>query len=89
VAGFPRGLKILTQGEGRIRAAICINNYEVDAITIMQGSHEDAILTEIRYKGLSLFGASLYMPIDRDINIDLNTMENILQYTTGEGMLLV
>jgi hypothetical protein len=230
VAGFPKGLKILTQGEGRIRAAILINNNEVDAITITQGSHEDAILTEIRYKGLSLraslcpwdnrgkanswrppihknvqkckvlqsrdefieltvgtsrvfmskattnnicsnkhkaqreytyvntkthqnrlkliqpnkknplrlfsfankkitvlqcyvlmcgrsvtaflaplevsargkgpahptqrpallslFGASLYMPIDRDINIDLNTMENIIQYTIGERLIL-
>jgi endonuclease/exonuclease/phosphatase family metal-dependent hydrolase len=78
VAGFPKCLKILTQGEGRSRAAILINNNEVDAITITQGSHEDAILTEIRYKGLSLFLASLYMPIDRDINIDLNTMENII-----------
>ena len=88
VAGFPKGLKILSQGEDRIRAAILINNNEVDAITITQGSHEDAILTEIKYKGLSLFGASIYMPIDRDINIDLNTMENMLQYTTGEGLLL-
>lgn len=37
VAGFPKGLKIHTQGEGRIRAAILINNNEVDAITITQG----------------------------------------------------
>jgi len=88
VAGFHKGLKILTHGEGRIRAAILINNNEVDAITITQGSHEDAILTEIKYKGISLFRASIYMPINRGINIDLNTMENILQYTIGEGLLL-
>ena len=88
VAGFSKGLKILTHGEGRIRAAILINNNEVDTITVMQGSNEDAILTEIKYKGISLFGASIYMPIDRDINLDLNTMENILQYTTGKGLLL-
>jgi hypothetical protein len=88
VAGFPKGLKIHTQGEGRIRAAILINNYEIDAITITQGSNEDAVLTEIRYKGLRVFGASIYMPIDRDINTDINTLENILQYTMGEGLLL-
>jgi ribonuclease HI len=88
VAGFPKGLKILTQGEGRNRAAILINNSEVDAITITQGSYEDAVLTEIRYKGLSLYGASIYMPIDRDINIDLNMVENIIQYTTGKGLII-
>jgi hypothetical protein len=45
-------------------------------------------LTEIRYKELSPFGASLYKPIERDINIDLNTIENIIQYSIGEGLIL-
>ena len=84
VAGFPKVFKIYTHGGGRKRAAIIINNNEVDAIAITQGSHEDAILTEIRYKGLRLFGASLYLPIDRDID----TIENIHQFTKGEGLIL-
>ena len=72
---------------GTKRAAIIINNKEVDVITITQGSHKDAILTKIRYKGLSLYGASLYLPIDRDIAGDLDTIENILQFTKGEGLI--
>jgi len=84
VAGFPKGFKMFAHGEGRKRAAIIINNKEVDVITIMQGSHEDAILTEIRYKGLSLYGASLYLPIFRDTAGDLDTIENILQFPKGK-----
>lgn len=38
-------------------------------------------MTEIRYKGLRLFGASIYMPIDTD----LDTLEKI-QYTMGERL---
>jgi sugar/nucleoside kinase (ribokinase family) len=88
VAGFPKGFKIFTHGGGRKRAATVINNNDIDIIAIAQGSHEDATLTEIRYKGISLFGASLYLPIDRDIVRDLDTVENILQYTRGKGLIL-
>lgn len=88
VAGFPKGFKIFAHGGGRKRAAIIVNNNDVDVIGIIQSSHEDAILTEIRYKGLTLYGASLYFPIDRDIAIDLDTVENILQYAKREGLIL-
>jgi hypothetical protein len=86
VAGFPKGLKIYSHGGGRKRAAIITNNNEVDAITITRGSHEDAILIEIQHKGLRLFGASLYLPIDRDIERD--RIENVRQLTKGEGLIL-
>lgn len=88
VAGFPKCFKIHTHGGGRKRAAIIVNNNEVDVIAITQGSHEDAILTEISHQGLSLFGASLYLPIDRDMERDLDTIDNIIQYTKGEGLVL-
>ena len=83
-------LKVLKSSPkgGKNRAAIIINNNEADVMTIAQGSQEDAILTEIRYKGLSLYGASLYNPFDRDIVRDIETIENILQLTKGEGLIL-
>jgi len=88
VAGFPEGFKIFTNGGGRKRAAIIVNNNDTDVIAIIQGLHEDTILTEIRYKGLTLYGASLYLPIDRDIARDLDKIENILQHAKGEGLIL-
>jgi len=56
--GSPKVLKS-SPGGGKKRAAIIINNKEVEVIIIGQGSHENAILPEIRYLGLSLYGASL------------------------------
>jgi hypothetical protein len=88
VAGFPKGFRILTHGEGRKRTAIIVNNNDMDITSITQVSHEDAILTEIRYKGVKLYGASLYLPIDRYIERDLDTIDNILQFTAGEGLIL-
>ena len=88
VAGFPKGFKIFTSGNGRKRSAIIVNNNDIDVIAITQASHEDAILTEFRYQGLKFYGASLYLPIDRDIERDLGTMEEIIRLTKGEGLLL-
>jgi hypothetical protein len=88
VAGFPKGFKIFTCGRDRIRSAIIINNNEIDAIAITQASHEDAILIKFRYKGLTFYGASLYLPIDREIERDLGTIEEIIRLTKGEGLLL-
>jgi len=39
------------------------------------------MITEIRYEGLQFYGASLYLPIDRDIERDLGTIEKIIWLT--------
>jgi hypothetical protein len=66
VARFPKSFQIFTHGNGMKISAIIVNNNNTDAITIKQVSHEDAILIEIRYEGLTFCGASLYSPIDCD-----------------------
>jgi len=88
VAGFPKGFKIFTLGSDRKRSAIIVNNKDIDVIAITQASHEDAILSEFRYEGIKFYGASLYFPIDRDIKRDLETIEEIIRLTKGEGLLL-
>jgi hypothetical protein len=88
VAGFPKDFKILTHGGDRIRSAIIVNNKELDVILISQASQEDAIVTEFRHEGLIFFGASLYRPIDRGLERDLGTIEEIIWLTKGEGLLL-
>jgi hypothetical protein len=47
VARFRKGFKIFANGGGRKRAAIIVNNDDVDITAIIQDSHEDTILTEI------------------------------------------
>jgi hypothetical protein len=88
VAGFPKGFKIFTRGSDRKRSTIIINNNNIDVIAITQASHEDAILTKFRSEGIKFYGASLYFPIDRDIERDVGTIEDIIWLTKGEGLLL-
>jgi len=88
VVGFPKDFKIFTCGRDRIRSAIIVNNNDLDAISITQASHEDAILTQFRHEGLKFYGASLYLPIDRDMERDLGTIEKIIRLTKGEWLLL-
>lgn len=70
-------------GQDKIR-----NNNELDLIAITQDSHEDAILTEIRYEGLKFYGASIYLPIDKDIEQNLGTIQDIIRNSKEEGLLL-
>jgi hypothetical protein len=88
VAGFPKSFRIFAIGNNGKRSAIIVNNNHVDVLAITQVSHEDIILTEIRYKGLTFYGASLYLHIDRDIERDLEAIEDIIQLTKGQGLLL-
>ena len=74
VAGFPKSFRIFTHGGGRKRSSIIVNNY-VDAIAIRQLSNEDATLLKLRHGDLSLYGVSLYFPIDRVIGKDIESME--------------
>jgi len=88
VVGFPKSFRIFAHGSNRKRSAIIVNNNQVDVIAITQVSHEDIILTEFRYESLTFYGASLYLPINRDIERDLQTIEDILQLTKWEGIIL-
>jgi hypothetical protein len=58
VADFRKYFKIFSCGNGRKRTAVIVNNNNIDAVAIQQVSDEDAILIEIRYKGLSFYGAT-------------------------------
>jgi hypothetical protein len=78
VAGFPKGFNIFTCGTDRKRSAIIINNNHIDVIAITKASLEVAILAEFRYGGIKFYGASLFLPIDRDIDRDLGTIKEII-----------
>jgi hypothetical protein len=61
VVGFPKSFRIFAIGNKRKREAIIVNNNHADVIAITQVPHEDIILTELRYKGLTFYGARLYL----------------------------
>ena len=78
--------KIITQGNGKIRAAI-IANRNLDALLIRQISDEDTVLVEITDRNLKFFAMSAYFDIVEDLTINLRKMDNILQFTAGSPLL--
>ena len=62
VAGMSHHYKIITQGNGKIRAAIIITNRNHDALLIRKLSDEDKELVE--FTDRNLFALSAYFDID-------------------------
>jgi hypothetical protein len=60
-AGFPKSFRIFAHGSNRKRSAIIVNN-QVDVIAITQVSHEDTILTELRYGGTHVLWSQRIAP---------------------------
>jgi len=87
VAGMSHHYKIITQGNGKIRAAIIIANRNLDALLIRQLSDEDTVLVEITDRNLKFFAMSAYFDIVEDMTINLRKMDNILQFTAGSALL--
>ena len=87
-ARISRQFKIFTHGENRKRAAVLIANNQIDAILINQISNEDAAVVELTLGTLRFYAVSMYLDIERDINVDLAKMDNILSFTRGDGLLI-
>lgn len=84
---MPQIFKIFALGKGRKRSAIIVNN-NIDATANLQVSDEDTVSIERSYEGLAFYGASLYFPIDREIERDIETVEEIIRLTKGNGLIL-
>jgi hypothetical protein len=78
IAGLPKNLKIFTSGEGKHRAAIIVNNTEVDTMLIKQLSDEDAVVLEVITGNKKIIITSMFFDINRQINIDLLKIEAII-----------
>jgi hypothetical protein len=87
VAGFAKYFKIFACGNGRKRTAVIVNK-NTDVGAIQQVSDENVILREITYKGLRFYGDSLYLAIDQDIERDIGKVEEIVELTKGNGLIL-
>jgi dihydroxyacetone kinase-like predicted kinase len=88
LVGLPRSYKVLAAGEGRKRAAIVINNKNVDTILINQLSDEDAVVMETKVD-VTLIIASMYFDINRPIDTDLKKMEATITHAKGVGIIFV
>ena len=74
---------------GRKRSALLVNNKEIAVVLIIQLSEEDCIVVEISYGNSRFYGISLYGDITEDIEINIRKIEHILNYSKGQGLLIV
>ena len=87
VTGISRKHRIFACGNGRKRATIVVTNKQIDALLISQLSEEDIVL-EIIQGNLKFIAASIYLDIGNEITMDLNKIENILQFAKGRGLIV-
>jgi alkylated DNA nucleotide flippase Atl1 len=87
LVGLPRSYKALAAGKGRKRAAIIINNKNIDTILINQLSDEDAVVMEAKVDNVTLIIASMYFDINRPIETDLKKMEATTTHAKGVGII--
>jgi len=88
VTGIPHKYRIYTIPNTRSRAAIVITNKQIDAILLKQLSEADAVVAEVTINGVKLVLASMYFDIERQIEIDLAKIDNILQHGNRKGVIL-
>jgi dihydroxyacetone kinase-like predicted kinase len=68
-------------------AAITVTNNKIDAVLIKQLSNPDSVLIELKYN-TRFFAASMYFDITKEIERELNKMDEILEFTKGNGLLI-
>jgi exonuclease III len=88
VVGIPKKYKIFTFGQGRNRAAIVVNNNQVDTLLIKQLSEEDTVVLEVIIDHVKIVLASTYLDIRQQIETDLLKIEAIIQHAKGAGVLI-
>jgi hypothetical protein len=72
IGGIPHSLTVLTIRESKKRAAIVVNNNNIDTLLITQLSDEDVTVMETRAGNATFVIASMYFDIESSIEADLN-----------------
>jgi len=88
MTGLRNSSRNYTSPAGTSRAAILITNNKIDAILIKQLSNSDCVLIELKYNNTKFYAASMYFDITEKIERELDKMEEILDFTKGNGLLI-
>ena len=88
IVGLPQYYKVFALGEGRKRAAIVINNRQIDTLLINQLSDEDAVVLEIKVDNTRIIITSLYFDINGPLDTDLQKIEATLAHAKGAGVII-
>jgi exonuclease III len=86
--GITRGYRTYTHGKGKSRAAIIITSNTIDALLLTQYSDRNTVLLEIQKGNKKFYAASIYLDFNEEIDNSLKKLENILQFTKGEKLIM-
>jgi len=79
---------IYTSHEGKSRAAIVINNRNIDAVLITQLSNPGSAFLRLEYNGHTFYAASMYFDITEEIEKGLEKIDKMLEFTEGNGLII-
>ena len=88
IVGLPQSCTVFVSGEGRKRAAIVINNKQVDTILINKLPDEDAVVLETKVATARIIIASMYFDINQPIDIHMQKIEATLEHAKGAGIVI-
>ena len=74
--------------DDKCRAAIIITKSKIDAVLIKQLSSPDSVLLELRYNNTRFFAASMYFDITKEIERELDKIEETPEFTKGTGLVI-
>jgi len=86
--GLPQYYKVFASGEGRKRAAIVINNRQIDTLLINQLSDEEAVVLETKDENTRIIMASFYFDINRPLDTDMQKIQATLAHAKGAGVII-
>ena len=88
IGGISTKNRIYTSHEDKSRAAIVINNRNIDAVLITQLSNTGSALLELEYNGHIFYAASMYFDITEEIEKGLEKIDQMLEFTKGNGLVI-
>jgi hypothetical protein len=88
MAGIIKSHRNYISYEDKCRADNIITNNKIDAVLIKQLSNSDSVLLELRYNNNRFSAASMYFNITKQIERELDKIEEILEFTKGKGLVM-
>jgi hypothetical protein len=77
MAGIKKSNRSYISHEDKCRAVIIITNNKIVAVFTKQQSNADSVLLELRYSKTRLFAESMYLDITKEIERELDKIEEI------------
>jgi len=88
MAGISMSHRNYISHEEKNRAAFIITNKKIGAVLIKQLTNPDSVLLELRHNNTRFYAASMYFDITKGIERELGKIEEILEFTKGNGLVI-